>query len=103
MPFISITVAEDLELDRHGILTAINGAVAASLGLAPDDVHSQLSLASAGATGTTVAAPWPLALLHGRRRDPVAMTAAADVVTEVLARFTGSDPRSVWVQWVTST
>lgn len=100
MPVIAISIPTTLTLDRLGLLAAINAVTATTLGLELTDIHSQLSLVETGCTGQTESEPWPVALLHGRRRDIDRMNAAVEAVAQELARLTSRDREVVWVQWV---
>jgi hypothetical protein len=80
-------------------LAAVNRAAAEALGLAPTDVHSLLVPAACAVTGEQQVAPWPTAVLHGRRRPADAMARAASSVAQVLGERWASPVDEVWVQW----
>ncbi|MET4780562.1 hypothetical protein [Glaciihabitans sp. UYNi722] len=100
MPVITVTIAANSGVDRVQLLAALNIAAATALGLAPSEVHSVLLESVAASTGQAAITPWPIAIMHGRRRDESAMTAAVDGVANVLAQYLGCSTSETWVQWV---
>lgn len=102
MPVVVVTAPMLPDQAVSAALKALNGAVASSLGLPVDKVHSMVVVAVAGCTGETTVAAWPTAVLHGRRREPSAIAAAVDAAAAVLAEHWSQPVREVWSQWVTS-
>ncbi len=99
MPVVIVTARTLPAGAAQAALGALNGAVAAALGLPTDGVHSMLVPAIAACTGTSADAPWPTAVLHGRAREPRALALALDAAIAVLAQHWSCPPDNVWVQW----
>ena len=100
MPVV-VVAAPDLAADRlTEALGAVAVAVAGPLGLSPADVvvsHAQLG---AAVVGTHPAAAWPVVTLHGSRRDPAAMQAAARAVADAVAIAWATTADETWVHWL---
>lgn len=100
MPVISVTVNATLLVNHAELLAAVNIAASHALDLPETGVHSMLSFSQAASTGTLPTEPWPVAIVHGRRRSVEAMRNLVDAVANVLAEFANCDGDKVWVQWM---
>ena len=99
MPVIIVTAPGGTDAENLGMLGEINSAVTAALGLPPDAAHTILVPVTLASTGTIAAAPWPVAILHGRSRPADERSAAVNAVTAVLMDRCGVAAEQVWVQW----
>lgn len=98
MPVLVVTAAPLPELDRA--LAALSLAVATTLQLPDHAVVTNFVPAGPAYRGGTPVAPWPVALLLGRRRDGKLMDAAESAVRAELAAAWARDQDEVHVQWV---
>lgn len=81
-------------------LAAVAAAVAEPLGLAPSDVVVSHAPLGAAVVGHTPATAWPVVTLHGSRRDPEGMRAAAAAAAHVVAEAWATTPAETWVHWL---
>lgn len=100
MPVITLTLNATLVVNHAELLAAVNIAASHALGLPKTGVHSMLSFSHAASTGTLPTEPWPVAIVHGHRRNVEAMKNLVDSVTDVLAQFANCDSDKIWVQWM---
>lgn len=98
MPVITVVAAIDSPISS-AVLSSVNVAACTALHLSAEAVHSILVPALSAYTGTESSAPWPTAILHGRRRDHVEMQAATQAVAGVLASAYEVPRENTWVQW----
>ena len=79
-------------------MSGLAGSIAGALDLRPEDVYVGLSAPRLAVLGPQPVRPWPVVLIHGRRR--AAEEAAVDAARVAAASAWGAPPDEVWVQWV---
>ena len=100
MPVIVVTAPALADRSAElAALASIAAAVVAALGLQPEDAIARLVHSDVCADASGAVTGWPLAVLHGRRRDTALRAAAVQQVQAVLAGAWAVDPDRVWVQW----
>lgn len=103
MPIVHLYTANADQAVAESAARDLANAVAGALGLGAGDVIVAIVpvtgvVDGAGPTGDA----WPAAIIHGRRRDPVAMAAASAAAASALAASYGLDALRVWAQWCCS-
>jgi hypothetical protein len=94
MPVVVVTAPALADVDAA--LVALTHAVADALELPPDGVYATAVTTTAGVLGATPRS-WPVVVLHGGRRDPGRMAAAASAAEAVVRD--AWQVEDVWVQW----
>jgi hypothetical protein len=101
MPVVVVAApALAADADLTEALGAVAAAVAAPLGLRPSDVVVSHAPLGAAVVGSATAPAWPVVTLHGSRRDPAAMRAAAAAAARVVASAWSTTPEETWVHWL---
>lgn len=95
MPVVTVTAPALDELPET--LSALTAAVAGALGLPAEGVFATWIATGAGVLGARPHT-WPIVVIHGGRRDPEQMAAAARSAEEIVGSAWGVD--DVWVQWL---
>jgi hypothetical protein len=73
--------------------------VADALGLAPDGVHVSCVHSTVGVVGARVVAPWPIIVIHGRRRPQDQAAQAMRRAKEIVAAAWERRHDEVWIEW----
>ena len=99
MPYIELQ-ARDVK-GAHAAASEVATTVAAALELAPGDVIVSVVAAAGVYDANGPVNGWPSAILHGRPRQPDAMSGALLAVRETLGRHLGISANEVWAHWCT--
>ncbi len=97
MPYVFIQAVDIKRASAAAIELAAQ--VAATLGLHPSDVVVTVAASQGVFDGSGLRNEWPSAILHGTRRDPVAMEAALGDARSVLASAFDVSTHEVWAEW----
>ena len=98
-----VVIAAPALFDEEADLAAASSvavALAGALSLSPDDVYVTLTRARVAVRGADPVRPWPVVLIHGRRRPAEAEALIATRAAAASAWQVTLD--EVWVQWVAS-
>jgi hypothetical protein len=100
MPVILVTApALDSTTDEVRALAGVATEVADALGLTPEDVQVSCMHSAIGVLGTRVVAPWPIVVIHGRRRPEDQATQAMRRAKKIVAAAWKRAQDEIWIEW----